>query len=166
MDVLKTWQDFKKIIDNDCFNIGVQNDNIIFTEELSIILKDSNGQKKSTPPIFGEFRNILLGTESFYYNFISSQEILETINEMKEFDCKKSVNLIPFAKNYTTVDGDSISCVLCVNKDNNQVYRVCFFRWERFVEHKEFQSEKIAKDLEEFLTNQILWYKEGLLRKH
>lgn len=169
MEILKKWEIFKTTIcvSNEELNDGIEinNTNYFFPEQLYYILKESNGQKKNTLPIFGEFRNTSSGIEIIYYNFLSLQEILETFDNMKNFNYEKSISLIPFAKKITIANENSINYVLCVNKDNSQIYRVCFFHWERFVNHKEFQSEKIAKNLDEFLDNQILWYKENLLQR-
>ena len=167
MKILRKWEVFKTIIGaNEDFNKGIEiSINLFLPEDLYSILRESNGQKKDTSPIFGEFVRGVLRTQNIYYRFLSLQEILETINEMKNVDKIESINLIPFAKYSVVFNGEINTHIFSIDKNSRIIYKTYFFYWEKFIRHKEFQSEKIAENLEEFIDNQILWYKEGYFKR-
>ncbi|WP_448826730.1 SMI1/KNR4 family protein [Capnocytophaga bilenii] len=167
MKILRKWEVFKTIIGaNEDFNKGIEiGINLFLPEDLYSILRESNGQKKDTSPIFGEFVRGVLGTQNIYYRFLSLQEILETINEMKNVDKIESINLIPFAKYSIVFNGEINTHIFSIDKNSRIIYKIYFFYWEKFIRHKEFRSEKITENLEEFIDNQILWYKEGYFKR-
>lgn len=96
MKILRKWEVFKTIIGaNEDFNKGLETSIESFLpEDLYFILRESNGQKKDSSPIFGEFVRGVLGIQNIYYRFLSLQEILETINEMKNVDKIESYLLL------------------------------------------------------------------------
>ena len=150
MKILRKWEVFKTIIgSNEDFNKGIEiSINLFLPEDLYSILRESNGQKKGTSPIFGEFVRGVLGTQNIYYRFLSLQEILETINEMKNVDKIESINLIPFAKYSVVFNGEINTHIFSIDKNSRIVYKTYFFYWEKFIRHKEFRSEKITENLE------------------
>ena len=141
MKILRKWEVFKTIIGaNEDFNKGIEiGINFFLPEDLYSILRESNGQKKDTSPIFGEFVRGVLGTQNIYYRFLSLQEILETINEMKNVDKIESINLIPFAKYSVVFNGEINTHIFSIDKNSRIIYKTYFFYWEKFIRHKEFR---------------------------
>ena len=68
MKILRKWEVFKTIIGaNEDFNKGIEiSINLFLPEDLYSILRESNGQKKDTYPIIGEFLRWVLGTKNIY----------------------------------------------------------------------------------------------------
>lgn len=129
MKILRKWEVFKTIIGaNEDFNKGIEiSINLFLPEDLYSILRESNGQKKDTSPIFGEFVRGVLGTQNIYYKFLSLQEILETINEMKNVDKIESINLIPFAKYSVVFNGEINTQIFSIDKNSRIIYKTYFF---------------------------------------
>ena len=167
MKILRKWEVFKTIIGaNEDLNKGLETSiDSFLPEDLYSILRESNAQKKDSSPIFGEFVRRVLGIQNIYYRFLSLEEILDTINEMNNVDKIESLNLIPFAKYSVVFNGEINTHTFSIDKNSRIIYKTYFFYWEKFIRHKEFQSEKIAENLEEFIDNQILWYKEGYFKR-
>ena len=107
MKILRKWEVFKTIIGaNEDLNKGLETSiDSFLPEDLYSILRESNGQKKDSSPIFGEFVRRVLGIQNIYYRFLSLEEILDTINEMNNVDKIESLNLIPFAKYSVVFNG-------------------------------------------------------------
>jgi len=135
-------------------------DDLHIPDDLIEILCDSNGQCCNSNPVFLEFWNGMLASDLFfyYYNFMSLNDIRETYNFIQTYSKGKiDINLIPFAKINNMVKNKGTT-VFTIHKLDKTVYKTfCFINDSGYVPVSEFRSEKFAKNLSEFLENQILW---------
>jgi len=171
--VIDIWNEFKTNLVNKpniVFNKGLSEDEIKSSldfiddhhipDELIEILCDSNGQSCNSVPIFLEFWNGILASDLFfyYYDFMSLNDIRETYNFIQTYSKGKiDVDLIPFAK-INNVFKDKGTTVFTIHNCDKTIHKTfCFIDDRGYVPVPEFRSEKFAKNLNEFLENQILW---------
>ena len=85
-------------------------------------------------------------------------DIRETYDFIQTYSKSKiDINLIPFAK-INNADKNEGTIVFTIHKLDKAVYKTfCFINDSGYVPISEFRSEKFAKNLSEFLENQILW---------
>jgi hypothetical protein len=169
---MKTWNNFKTsilakkstlIFKEGLTNIEIKaNQDFINTHhfpiELLEILSDSNGQDLNSDPIFLELDSRYSGLNFNYYKFLSLVNIKEMFLFIQSFSKGRiDTNLIPFA-NIEKIIGDKGSIVFTIHTIEKIIYRTQFYEWDRFGTMSEFRSEKFAKNMDEFLENQILWH--------
>jgi len=175
MTTISTWNKFKSNILADKFilvlNEGLSDDEIKFNKdfinhhhvpsELIEILRDSNGQNYNSNPIFLEFWNGILSSDLFfcYYKFLSLNDVKETYSFIQTYSKGKiDTNLIPFAEINNT-DRDKGTTVFTIHNFDKTIHKTfCFTNDSGYVPISEFRSEKFAKNMNEFLETQILWY--------
>ena len=155
MEIVQTWERFKKMIGENRFNIGKGSNSVDIPKELLYILNDSNGQKTNYKPIFIEFKNNIFGMDIFQYNFISYEDILNLKEEMSGYTNED--NLFPFAAINRQI-GDKGTVVFAISNFDKKIYKIQFYSWDRFGSHIEFKEELFANSLNEFIENQILWH--------
>ena len=136
-------------------------DNNHIPDELLVILSDSNGQCYNSNPIFIEFRSKILTSDLifYHYKFLSLKNIKEAYNFMQSYSKGKiDANLIPFAE-INNVERNNGTTVFTIHNFDKTVHKTfCFTNDRGYVPIFEFRSDKFAKNLNEFLENQILWY--------
>ncbi|NDW11226.1 hypothetical protein [Dysgonomonas sp. 520] len=164
MTILETWEELKLNIKNielnsglndeeiDCYNIGSMPD------ELLDVLKDSNGQKTNSIPLFLELKNNILGADIFYYQFLSVSEILEIKDKIQSNTIVELENLYPFAELVNRNIGEKGFVGFVINSIDKKIYKMQSYVWDRFGSHNEFKLDIFANSLKEFLENQILWF--------
>ena len=173
---INIWNEFKTILVNEpniVLNKGLSEDEIKLSldfidahmpDELIEILCDSNGQCCNSNPIFLEFWTGMLASDLFfyYYNFMALNDIRETYDFIQTYSKSEiDINLIPFAKIKNVVKNEG-TIVFTIHKLDKTVYKTfCFINDSGYVPVSEFRSEKFAKNLSEFLENQILWRTMG-----
>lgn len=152
---MEIWNEFKEKIGIENFNVGLKINKGDIPNELLKIFKDADGQKSDYKPVFLEFRNDILGFNIILYKFISYNELLELKEEMIYYTKEK--DLFPFALLVNRQVGDEGAIVFAFSSFDEKIYKVQFYRWDRFVHHTEFKKEVFANNLNEFLENQVLW---------
>jgi hypothetical protein len=175
---IDTWHDFKTMVllkePDIILNKGLSEDEIQsyldfinnhhIPDELIEILYDSNGQCHNSNPVFLEFWNGILASDLFFhhYNFMSLNDVKEAYKFIQTYSKGKiDTNLIPFAE-INSMKRDKGTTVFSIHNFDKTIYKIfCFIDDRGYVPVLEFSSEKFAKNLNEFLENQILWRNIG-----